>query len=395
VACRHEPTCGFLMLHLHRYLLVCFLLRRYTWKQFLCVAVLTFGAVSATFAEATVGDTAKAAAAANTANCDGCDNGGAAVPNTGALTRQAMSTVLASAKRAASEDSGSGSSWFMIIWLIGVGMLTLVLILQTCLGNYQSWVSDTYGRAPNEGMFFMHSMSLPFFLLTLPDLIAHASQWNQSASTGDVLGALVDRSTSDPLASSSSHFLSWLAYGVTAPIHSLPVMWLYVAINVLSQYCCIKGVYLLTPIADPLSVNVALTVRKFISLMLSIYVFNNTFTLYHWLGAVLVFGGALWYGQMPAPPKPTTGALAAMSASAAAGSSTSLGATAGSLAGSSASRDERTGGVIAGQEHSQPRVRVGSLESGSASGSGSIALSSGGVIHHRGSGGLAAASSSS
>jgi drug/metabolite transporter (DMT)-like permease len=38
--------------------------------------------------------------------------------------------------------------------------------------------------------------------------------------------------------------------------------------------------------------------RKFLSLMLSIVIFGNTFTAVHWLGACLVFGGAVLYTQV-------------------------------------------------------------------------------------------------
>jgi len=44
-------------------------------------------------------------------------------------------------------------------------------------------------------------------------------------------------------------------------------MWLYVLVNVVSQYVCIRGVYILMGAAGPLSVNLTLTARKFFSLM--------------------------------------------------------------------------------------------------------------------------------
>ena len=59
--------------------------------------------------------------------------------------------------------------------------------------------------------------------------------------------------------------------------------------------------YHLQSVSDPLTVNVALTVRKCASLLLSIWVFGNTFTPPHWLGACLVFGGAMLYGMDLSP----------------------------------------------------------------------------------------------
>ena len=72
-------------------------------------------------------------------------------------------------------------------------------------------------------------------------------------------------------------------------------MWAHVIINTVTQYICLVGVYQLISTEDQLTVNVVLTIRKFVSLMMSIWVFGNTFTLYHWTGALLVLGGSSLY----------------------------------------------------------------------------------------------------
>jgi UDP-xylose/UDP-N-acetylglucosamine transporter B4 len=51
-----------------------------------------------------------------------------------------------------------------------------------------------------------------------------------------------------------------------------------------------------------------LTVRKFISLIVSIVLFNNQWSVAHWIGTSLVFGGAFIYGadslfKSSQPPK--------------------------------------------------------------------------------------------
>ena len=63
---------------------------------------------------------------------------------------------------------------------------------------------------------------------------------------------------------------------------------------------------MLTSRAGALTVSVVLTVRKFVSLVLSIWYFDNDFSAAHWAGAVLVFGGALWYSVTPAPQPAAT-----------------------------------------------------------------------------------------
>ena len=59
------------------------------------------------------------------------------------------------------------------------------------------------------------------------------------------------------------------------------------------RYLCISSVFELTSHVSSLTVTLVLTLRKFASLVFSIIYFGNNFTLYHWLGTVLVFVGTL------------------------------------------------------------------------------------------------------
>lgn len=52
---------------------------------------------------------------------------------------------------------------------------------------------------------------------------------------------------------------------------------------------------MLTGHAGTLTTTFVITVRKFVSLVVSIIYFNNPFTIYHWLGSVAVFLGASLY----------------------------------------------------------------------------------------------------
>ena len=54
---------------------------------------------------------------------------------------------------------------------------------------------------------------------------------------------------------------------------------------------CILGVYQLTGAAGTVTCTLTLTIRKFVSLVISIVYFQNPFTVYHWLGGVMVFLG--------------------------------------------------------------------------------------------------------
>lgn len=78
----------------------------------------------------------------------------------------------------------------------------------------------------------------------------------------------------------------------------LPVMWLYLLGNVVTQYVCIGQVYVLTTECSSLTVTLVVTLRKFISLLFSIVYFKNPFTIYHWVGTTLVFIGTIIFTEI-------------------------------------------------------------------------------------------------
>ena len=78
----------------------------------------------------------------------------------------------------------------------------------------------------------------------------------------------------------------------------IPKLWAYLAGNIVTQYICIRSVYVLTSECASLTVTLVVTLRKFMSLMFSIFYFQNPFTLYHWFGTVLVFGGTLIFVEL-------------------------------------------------------------------------------------------------
>jgi len=72
---------------------------------------------------------------------------------------------------------------------------------------------------------------------------------------------------------------------------------------------CVRGVYTLTSITTSVTVNLVLSIRKFLSLTFSVLYFHNPFTLNQTLGSLLVFLGTFLY-SLPAkkttPPQTTT-----------------------------------------------------------------------------------------
>lgn len=78
----------------------------------------------------------------------------------------------------------------------------------------------------------------------------------------------------------------------------IPTLWMWIILNVITQYLCISSVYVLTTECTSLTVTLVITLRKFFSLIFSIVYFQNPFTIYHWFGTALVFAGTLLFAEV-------------------------------------------------------------------------------------------------
>ena len=152
----------------------------------------------------------------------------------------------------------------------GVVLLTFALILSTRMGIYQEDLFTTYGKHAKEALFYTHALPLPFFLLLSPDIVHH---WNVCLASPPVSVPII---------------------GVSAPI-----MVLHLLANICLQYVCIFSVFVLTTECTSLTASLVLTVRKFISVIFSIWYFQNPFTGTHWVGTGLVFVGVLLFSDIP------------------------------------------------------------------------------------------------
>ncbi|XP_003375703.1 UDP-N-acetylglucosamine transporter slc35b4 [Trichinella spiralis] len=126
--------------------------------------------------------------------------------------------------------------------LIGVCMLTFALVFSSALGIAQEKLYCQYGKHPREAMFFVVQ------LIHLP----------------------------------------WIGLDI-------PHLWLLLILVDIAQYICIRFVYYLTASCSTLTVTLVITIRKFISLISSILLFGSPFTVQHWIGTALVFGGTLLF----------------------------------------------------------------------------------------------------
>ncbi|XP_040269339.1 UDP-xylose and UDP-N-acetylglucosamine transporter [Bufo bufo] len=179
--------------------------------------------------------------------------------------------TLMSAKQVASHSTSSEEDGFanFLWWLLGVAALTFALLLSARMGIFQETLYKEYGKHSKEALFYNHALPLPGFLLLAPDIYNHAVMFSQSEPFQlPVLGI------------------------------QMPIMWFYLLMNVITQYVCIRGVFILTTECPSLTVTLVVTLRKFLSLIFSILYFNNPFTTLHWIGTFLVFMGTLLYTEV-------------------------------------------------------------------------------------------------
>ncbi|XP_051978784.1 UDP-xylose and UDP-N-acetylglucosamine transporter [Xyrauchen texanus] len=177
-----------------------------------------------------------------------------------------MSAKQVNVEKGATEEEGVHA---FLHWLLGIGMLTFALLMSARMGIFQETLYKQYGKHSKEALFYNHCLPLPGFLLLSTDIYKHAVLFSQSAP-------------------------------VEIPVigQSMPVMWFYLLMNVITQYVCIRGVFILTTECASLTVTLVVTLRKFLSLIISILYFRNPFTAWHWVGTAVVFLGTLLYTEV-------------------------------------------------------------------------------------------------
>ncbi|GAU93470.1 hypothetical protein RvY_05405 [Ramazzottius varieornatus] len=160
-------------------------------------------------------------------------------------------------------------------WLTGVGLVLFSVVVASGMGIYQEVLFKTFGQqAIDEGIFYSHALPLPGFLFLANDLRHHMKIY----------------SSSDPV-KINLEFVD----------DTIPVMWLLLMANVVTMYGCTSSVFSLIAASSSLTVTLVVTLRKFVSLLLSVFLFQNTFTFFHWVGTILVFGGTVMYTEMRLP----------------------------------------------------------------------------------------------
>ncbi len=154
--------------------------------------------------------------------------------------------------------------------MIGLAMLTAALLLFALLGIMQEYTYTHYGKHPIEALFYSHALALPCFALVADDIRTRVVTWAASPAMM-ILGVPV------------------------------PSMYVYLVGNMVTQLMCITGVFRLTGASNSLTMTLTISVRKFVSLVISVVYFQYPFTAQHWLGSACVFLGTLLYSLWRRP----------------------------------------------------------------------------------------------
>ncbi|ESO99426.1 hypothetical protein LOTGIDRAFT_231075 [Lottia gigantea] len=178
--------------------------------------------------------------------------------------------TISSASQVESHPSKTGNlanDYFM--WLIGIALLVFALFMSSLMGIFQEKTYKQFGKHPKEALFYNHALPLPMFLILSNNIYDSFQNFNQSES-----------------------------YKIPVLGSGIPILWAYLICYCLTQYLCISSVFVLTTELTSLKVTLIVTLRKFTSILISIWYFNNPFTIYHWVGSLLVFIGTLIFTEL-------------------------------------------------------------------------------------------------
>ncbi|CAG08684.1 unnamed protein product [Tetraodon nigroviridis] len=126
----------------------------------------------------------------------------------------------------------------------GIAMLTFALLMSARMGIFQETLYREYGKHSKEALFYNHCLPLPGFLLLFGDIYNH--------------GVLFSQTSASPLDLFALFFFKFLMpFCPSAPVLvpavglSVPIMWLYLLGNTITQY---PALFLLHPArSNPLS----------------------------------------------------------------------------------------------------------------------------------------------
>lgn len=137
-------------------------------------------------------------------------------------------------------------------YLTGIALLSVALVLSGLLGVVQDRTYSKFRRGGNppweESMFYLHFLSIPMFL----------------PLKGDIAEQFYTLQQPSAFSTSSLPFPS-----------PIPIAFVILGLNVLTQLVCSAGVNRLTSRVSSLTVNLTLVVRKAVSLIISLMLIGD------------------------------------------------------------------------------------------------------------------------
>lgn len=189
----------------------------------------------------------------------------------------------------------------------GTGLIILFVaqVLSAIMGLYTEETYKEYGGHWKENLFYSHLLSLPLFLPFSASLYRQFVRLLNSPSL--TLPAYAEQ------LALTTNFPDTVRNNLKQLY--IPSQLVFLALNVLTQYACIRGVNLLAAASSALTVTIVLNIRKLVSLLLSIWLFGNRLASGTLVGAIVVFSAGALYsldsgGRKQAARKPSVSSKA-------------------------------------------------------------------------------------
>jgi solute carrier family 35 (UDP-xylose/UDP-N-acetylglucosamine transporter), member B4 len=191
------------------------------------------------------------------------------------------------------EEAAEGN----IEFITGLSILFIAQVLSSIMGLYTEETYKKYGPQWRENLFYSHLLSLPLFIPFLPSLIRQFSRLANSAPLSlPFLDAAANTAANVAKRSVDGADVA-VAAGLRESVERIhiPSQLVYLVLNVLTQYACIRGVNLLAAASSALTVTIVLNIRKLVSLLFSIWLFGNRLSPGTLVGAIIVFSAGGLY----------------------------------------------------------------------------------------------------
>jgi UDP-xylose/UDP-N-acetylglucosamine transporter B4 len=173
-----------------------------------------------------------------------------------------LCTIASGSDQKRSDENRNNFFW----WLLGILMLSSSLFITACLGLYQETLYKKRGKHVQEALFYTNILPMPAFLVIYKNIFQHL----KIALESEILDL---------------------------NFFSIRIQIFYVIANSLAHFLCITCVFILTTECTSLTVTLTVTLRKFSSLLLSIFYFNHKFTMKHWIGTIFIVIGTVIFTE--------------------------------------------------------------------------------------------------